>query len=175
MQLDVTSEVDLAAAAKALAGRNVDILIANAGVMGPRGPAADEQPADVWADVLAVNVTGPFLTARAFLPNVLATRGKIAILSSHMASSASAAGNSYAYRAAKAAAANIGKNLSVELKPQGVSVANYHPGWVQTDMGGAGADIPATVSAAGLIARIDTLSLATTGVFETYRGEPLVY
>jgi NAD(P)-dependent dehydrogenase (short-subunit alcohol dehydrogenase family) len=175
IQIDVTSEASLAAAAEALAGRNIDILIANAGVMGPRGPVADAQPADVWASVLAVNVTGPFLTARAFLPNVIAAKGKIAVLSSIMASSARAMGNSYVYRASKAAAANIGMNLAVELKPVGVSVGNYHPGWVQTDMGGAAADIPATVSASGLVERIDRLSLATSGVFETYAGEKLVY
>jgi NAD(P)-dependent dehydrogenase (short-subunit alcohol dehydrogenase family) len=175
IQIDVTSEASLAAAANALGGRNIDILIANAGVMGPRGPAADEQPADVWASVLAVNVTGPFLTARAFLPNVIAAKGKIAVLSSIMASSEKAMGNSYVYRASKAAAANIGMNLAVELKPHGVSVGNYHPGWVQTDMGGAAADIPATVSAAGLVVRIDALSPATTGVFETYSGAKLAY
>jgi NAD(P)-dependent dehydrogenase (short-subunit alcohol dehydrogenase family) len=173
--LDVTSETSFAAAAKALAGRPIDIVIANAGVMGPRGSAADEQPTDVWASVLAVNVTGPFLTARAFLPNVIAAKGKIAILSSIMASSQKAMGNSYVYRASKAAAANIGVNLAAEFKPSGVSVGNYHPGWVQTEMGGAAADIPATVSAKGLVARIDGLSLATTGMFETYSGEPLAY
>jgi NAD(P)-dependent dehydrogenase (short-subunit alcohol dehydrogenase family) len=96
-------------------------------------------------------------------------------MSSRMGSSVAAAGNSYAYRASKAAAANIGANLAVELKPHGVSVASYHPGWVQTDMGGAAADIPATVSAAGLLARIDHLSLATSGAFETYSGEQLAY
>jgi NAD(P)-dependent dehydrogenase (short-subunit alcohol dehydrogenase family) len=175
LPLDVTSEAGFAAAGKALTGRNIDILIANAGVMGPRGPAADEQPADLWASVLAVNVTGPFLTARAFLPNVIAAKGKIAILSSIMASSEKAMGNSYVYRASKAAAANIGVNLAVELKPSGVSVGNYHPGWVQTDMGGDAADIPASVSASGLVARIDHLSLATSGVFETYSGAALAF
>jgi NAD(P)-dependent dehydrogenase (short-subunit alcohol dehydrogenase family) len=175
LPLDVTSEASFAAAAKSLAGRNIDVLIANAGVMGPRGAAADEQPADLWASVLAVNVTGPFLTARTFLPNVIVAKGKIAILSSIMASSEKAMGNSYVYRASKAAAANIGANLAVELKPSGVSVGNYHPGWVQTDMGGAAADIPATVSAAGLVARIDHLSLATSGVFETYSGAKLAF
>jgi NAD(P)-dependent dehydrogenase (short-subunit alcohol dehydrogenase family) len=175
LPLDVTSETSFATAAQALSGRNIDVLIANAGVMGPRGPAGDEQPADFWARVLAVNVTGPFLTARTFLPNVIAAKGKIAILSSIMASSEKAMGNSYVYRASKAAAANIGVNLAVELKPSGVSVGNYHPGWVRTDMGGAAADIPATVSANGLVARIDHLSLATSGVFETYSGAKLAF
>jgi NAD(P)-dependent dehydrogenase (short-subunit alcohol dehydrogenase family) len=175
IQVDVSSDSSLNAAAKLLVGRAIDIVIANAGIMGPRGPATDEQPADVWAQVLAVNVTGPFLTSRAFMPNVIAAKGKIAILSSIMASSTRAKGTSYVYRASKAAAANIGVNLAVELKPSGVAVGNYHPGWVQTDMGGAAADIPATVSASGLVNRIDVLSLATTGVFETYAGDKIAY
>jgi NAD(P)-dependent dehydrogenase (short-subunit alcohol dehydrogenase family) len=175
VQVDVTDEASLAAAAKSLASRPVHVLIANAGVMGPRGGAGDENPADAWAHVLATNVTGPFLTARAFLANVVAAKGKIAILSSRMGSSAAAAGNSYVYRASKAAASNIAANLAAELKGKGVAVASYHPGWVQTDMGGAGADIPATVSAAGLVARIDALSLATTGAFQNYDGTTIPF
>jgi NAD(P)-dependent dehydrogenase (short-subunit alcohol dehydrogenase family) len=175
LQLDVTDEASLAAAAKTVVGRPIDVLIANAGVMGPRGTAGDDNPAEAWAHVLATNVTGPFLTARAFLPNVIAAKGKIGILSSRMGSSTAAAGNSYAYRASKAAASNIAANLATELKPQGVAVASFHPGWVQTDMGGAAADILATVSAAGLVARMDALSLATTGAFQNYDGTAIAY
>jgi NAD(P)-dependent dehydrogenase (short-subunit alcohol dehydrogenase family) len=172
---DVTDETSLAAAAKSIGTAPINILIANAGLMGPRGAALDENPADAWRQVLETNVMGPFLTARTFLPQVIAAHGKIAIISSRMGSSTAAAGNSYVYRASKAAAANIGANLAVELKPLGVAVGSFHPGWVQTDMGGAAADIPASVSAAGLIARIDALSIATTGSFQNYDGATIPY
>ncbi|MCY4180882.1 MAG: short-chain dehydrogenase, partial [Litoreibacter sp.] len=46
----------------------------------------------------------------------------------------------------------------------------YHPGWVQTDMGGGAVDITVDRSAEGLITRFDALSLETTGCFETYDG-----
>ena len=61
------------------------------------------------------------------------------------------------------------------MKNHGVAVASYHPGWVKTDMGGAGADIDAATSARGLMARIDALSLQTTGAFENYDGTPIAY
>ena len=40
----------------------------------------------------------------------------------------------------------------------------YHPGWARTDMGGDAADVPPADSAARLLARIDALDLATTGI-----------
>ena len=129
----------------------------------------------LWADLLATNVTGPFFTARAFAPHLAKAKGKIGIISSRMGSSTAAAGNSYAYRASKAAVSNIAANLAVELKPKGIAVASYHPGWVKTDMGGQGADIDATISAKGLVARIDALSLATTGAFENYSGPAIPF
>ena len=92
-----------------------------------------------------------------------------------MASSQAAKGSSYLYRASKAAAANIGINLAVELKPAGIAVGIYHPGWVQTDMGGKAADITPAASAEGLVNRIAKLSVETTGVFEDYAGAAIVY
>ena len=51
----------------------------------------------------------------------------------------------------------------------------YHPGWARTDMGGDAADVPPADSAAGLLARFDALDLATTGIYESYHGEPLPF
>ncbi len=172
---DVTDQASLAQLAARLEGRTIDRLIANAGVIGPRGGLADSaNTAKIWADVMAVNVTGVFLTVAA-LAGRLSASGKIAIVSSRMGSSTAAAGSSYLYRSSKAAAANLGANFAVELKPKGIAVGVYHPGWVKTDMGGAGADIAPAVSAKGLAARIEHLSLATTGVFEDYAGAAIAY
>ena len=87
-----------------------------------------------------------------------------------MGSSERAGGNAFLYRASKAAAVNLACNLAIELKPSGIAVGAYHPGWVQTEMGGAEADIDAATSAAGLIQRFDLLSRDHTGVFENYDG-----
>ena len=113
-----------------------------------------------------------FLTIQALLPQLRAAQGKIAIISSQMGSDTRAPGGSYIYRASKAAVLNLGRNLATDLRSQDIAVGIYHPGWVQTDMGGAGASITVAQSAQGLVARFAHLSLANTGCFETYDGTP---
>ncbi len=116
-----------------------------------------------------------FLTVQSLLPNLRASQGKIAILSSQMASHTRAPGGSYIYRASKAAALNLGRNLAADLRGDGIAVGIYHPGWVQTDMGGAAAAITVDEAANGLVDRFAALSLDTSGCFETYDGQPHDY
>lgn len=175
LEMDVTDETALAAAA-ATVRDPIDILVCNAGIYRGRGALdSDDLGLEAWQDSLLTNVAGPFLVARAFLSRVETAGGKIAIISSRMGSSAGAPGNGYIYRASKAAATNLACNLAAELKPRGVAVGSYHPGWVRTDMGGDAADISAEQSAAGLLARFEHLSLVTTGVFEDYAGERIPF
>ena len=67
------------------------------------------------------------------------------------------------------------RNLASDLHGLGISVGIYHPGWVQTDMGGSNADIDVETAARGLKTRFEALNLSTTGVFEGYDGEALPY
>ena len=170
----VTLDVTDAAGQRAL-GQSVetlDLLICNAGVYPDRGQKLDDGYAPaLWAEGFNTNVVGVFLTIQSLLPALRRAQGKIAIISSQMASDTRAPGGSYIYRASKAAALNLGRNLATDLKPQGIAVGIYHPGWVQTDMGGTGADITEAQSAQGLAARFAALSLATTGCFETWDGQ----
>lgn len=169
--LDVTDPASARALAERLQGKPIDLLVCNAGVYLDKGHALETgYAADLWAATFAANVTGVFLTIQALLPNLRAAKGKIAIISSQMASQTNAPGGSYIYRASKAAALNIGRNLAVDLKPDGIAVGIYHPGWVQTDMGGTAAQITPAESAKGLAQRFAALSLETTGCFETWDG-----
>ena len=171
LRLDVADPGSVAAMARAVGDTPIDLLVCNAGIYEDRGMDLDEgYPADLWAREFAVNVTGVFLTVQALLPNLRAARGKIAIVSSQMGSSEIASGGAYIYRASKAAALNLGRNLAVDLKGDGIAVGIYHPGWVQTDMGGSGAAIPPEAAAEGLATRFAALSLETTGCFETWDG-----
>jgi NAD(P)-dependent dehydrogenase (short-subunit alcohol dehydrogenase family) len=61
--------------------------------------------------------------------------------------------------------------LAIDLKPKGIIVSMIHPGWVKTDMGGAGADITAEESAAGIHKVISGLRPATTGTFYKWSGD----
>ncbi|KPQ17815.1 MAG: putative short-chain dehydrogenase [Rhodobacteraceae bacterium HLUCCO18] len=175
--LDVSDPASIRALADGLAGRAIDLLVCNAGIYRDKDmDLAAGYDAATWAETFAVNVTGVFLTVQAFLPHLdLSAAPKIAIISSQMGSSARAKGGSYIYRASKAAATNLGTNLAMDLAPRGIAVGIYHPGWVRTDMGGAGADISLEESVAGLMDRFDALSVATTGAFLTWDGRPHPY
>ena len=176
VELDVTAAQSVLDFGKAIAGQPLDVLICNAGVYPDKGLAElADYSADIWQSAMQVNVSGVALTIGATLPGVQAAKGKIAIISSIMGSSARAPGGSYAYRASKAAVTNLACNLAVDLRESGVAVGSYHPGWVRTDMGGESADISLDQSVTGLWARIATLSLETTGVFEGYDGTPMLF
>ncbi len=173
--LDVTDARQHADMAHELNGQPIDLLICNAGVYLDKGQSIDGYAPEMWSQSFAANVTGVFLTVQALLPNLRAANGKIAIISSQMASHTRAPGGSYIYRASKAAALNLGRNLSTDLKADGVAVGIYHPGWVKTDMGGEAGDITVDASADGLLARFDALSIDKTGCFETWDGRPHAY
>ncbi|MFZ5961900.1 SDR family NAD(P)-dependent oxidoreductase [Thalassococcus sp. BH17M4-6] len=177
LPLDVTDPQSHSALAGQLEGEVLDTLICNAGVYLDKGQSlADGYAPQMWADSFAVNVTGVFLTVQYMLAGLQrAEAPKIAIISSQMASSERAPGGSYIYRASKAAALNLGRNLAQDLKGLGIAVGIYHPGWVRTDMGGESADLAVEDAAKGLVARIDALSLDTTGCFETWDGRAHPY
>jgi len=177
LNLDVTDPEEMAAAAAAIEDAPIDLLICNAGQYVARGGFDDpEYTYDAWQTMMMTNVAGIFFTVRAFISRLeQAAEPKIAIISSMMASNKSAPGGSYIYRASKAAATNLARNMAVDLKARGIAVGAYHPGWVRTDMGGANATIEAEDSAKGLMQRFDALTLATTGVFEDYRGEAIPF
>jgi NAD(P)-dependent dehydrogenase (short-subunit alcohol dehydrogenase family) len=73
----------------------------------------------------------------------------------------------------KAALNMAGVNLALELKPRGIAVALLHPGMVHTGMGGGAGAIKPELSAERLVARIDELSLETTGRFLHAEGHVL--
>ncbi len=177
LNLDVTDPEEMAAAAAAIEDAPIDLLICNAGQYVARGGLDDpEYTYDAWHTMMMTNVAGVFFTVRAFLPRLAqAAEPKIAIISSMMASNKRAPGGSFIYRASKAAATNLARNLAIDLKELGIAVGAYHPGWVRTDMGGPSAAIDVEESAKGLMQRFDALTLATTGVFEDYRGQAIPF
>ncbi len=152
--------------------KRLDLLVCNAGIYPDAGQTLNDGfPAADWAQAFAINVTGVFLTVQACLPALrTADMPKIMIVSSQMASQERAPGGSYIYRASKAAVLNVGRNLSADLKKDGIAVGIYHPGWVRTEMGGGTADISVDESADGMVARAAALSMATTGEFLTWDG-----
>lgn len=149
----------------------IALLIHNAGVL-----IADSLGEVRRADVLRqfeLNAVAPLLATRALLPRLRAG-SKVALVTSRMGSIAdNDSGGYYGYRMSKAALNAAGMSLARDLAPKEIAVVTLHPGFVRTEMTGGQGLIDAAESARGLIARIDALTLATTGRFLHQNGEAL--
>jgi NAD(P)-dependent dehydrogenase (short-subunit alcohol dehydrogenase family) len=110
------------------------------------------------------------------LPQVaeaLAPGARLAVVSSRMGSIGARTANSgWVYRASKAALNSVLKDVSIALAGRAVCVA-LHPGWVRTDMGGAGADLDVADSAAGIRRTLARLTDADHGGFFMFDGAPI--
>ena len=169
--LDVLSDESVSALAQGLKGSALNKLINNAGVYGPKGEPLGATTSRTQAlEVMATNSIAPLKLVEALLGN-LADGSVIVNVSSKMGSmSDNLSGGAYIYRASKAALNAITKSLSLDLAEKGVTVLAVHPGWVQTDMGGANALIDADTSTDGLRQVIENASLADSGCFYNYDG-----
>ena len=162
------AESDLA---QRTAGTELDLLIANAGIL--RGDNLADLDFESVVEQLQVNAVGALRTVHALLPR-LKKGGKIALITSRMGSIAdNGSGGYYGYRMSKAALNAAGVSLARDLKPRGIAVAILHPGYVRTDMTGNQGGIAPSESAAQLIARIDALEVANSGTFWHANGEIL--
>ncbi|HEY0929534.1 MAG TPA: SDR family NAD(P)-dependent oxidoreductase [Gemmatimonas sp.] len=129
VECDVT---DSAAVAEALfALPRVDVLVNNAGQAqsAPVNKTSDE----LWARMLAVNLSGPFFMTRAVLPGMIAAGwGRVVTV----ASTASLRGYPYvsAYVAAKHGVLGLTRALALEVATRGVTVNAVCPGFTDTDM-----------------------------------------
>jgi NAD(P)-dependent dehydrogenase (short-subunit alcohol dehydrogenase family) len=157
-----------------IGGRRIDLLINNAGVLRrDRLGQIDDAGVDDIVLQFRVNSIGPLLVTQALLP-CLETGAKIGIVSSRMGSVAdNTSGGYYGYRMSKAAANMVGASLAQDLAERGVAVAVLHPGYVRTEMTGGQGDVNAEQAAAGLLARLDELTMETSGGFWHANGEAL--
>jgi NAD(P)-dependent dehydrogenase (short-subunit alcohol dehydrogenase family) len=130
---DVADEADVAALAEAAvtALGPVDVLVNNAGIF-TQGLVEDLAVAD-WDRVLAVNLRGPFLCSRAFLPQMLARgSGRIINVASQLGQIGGVEVAHYA--ASKAGLIGLTKSLAREVARRGVLVNAIAPGPVQTPL-----------------------------------------
>lgn len=174
LELDVANVGSVAGLAEQVGDHPVDVLINNAAVYNDKA-GLEETDVEAFVECMRVNVAGPLAVTRALLPRLEAGGKKLVVnISSGMGSIGSLKnGGSYGYRASKAALNMITKTMSIELAPRGIGAVCVHPGWVETDMGGQGADLSPAASAAHLIEMIDGLSTADTGRFLNYTGDDL--
>ena len=171
--LDVGDDASVAALAKQLAGTTVDTLVNNAGVSGgpPEQQTATSMNFAAWADAFNVNALGPVRVMQALLPALKRSRSaKVMSVTSQLGAISLDMAFALGYSASKAALNKFMRLAASELKTQGIAVGVVHPGWGKTDMGGPGASITPSESAAGIANVIDQLSLQNTGGFWKWNG-----
>jgi len=166
----VVDMADLAAVARLGDGlAPVDIVINNAGIIGPDRQSTLDMDFTGFAQTLAVNALAPLAVVQAVLP-ALAPGARILSVSSQMAWMGYAKSDRIAYRASKAALNKVMQGLATDLHPQGIAVALVDPGWVRTDMGGDDADLEPDTVAQGILQLAERLTLADTGRFFRHDG-----
>lgn len=110
----------------------IDLLVNNAGILGPLGPFA-ESAVEEWWQVLDTNLRGQLLCAHAVLPEMIARRsGRIVNIAS--GGGATMMPMFSAYITSKTALIRFSECLAAEVREHGVSVFAMGPGTVRTDM-----------------------------------------
>lgn len=168
--VDITSDSSVAKLVKKLDGKQLDVLINNAGII--ERVSLDNLDFDSIRKQFEVNAVGPLRLTQALLNN-FKSGSKIVLMTSRMGSiDDNTSGGSYGYRMSKVALSMAGKSLSEDLKSKGIPVAILHPGLVKTRMTGF-SGITTEESVKGLLARIDELNMENTGTFWHSNGEVL--
>ena len=126
--VSVREEVDSAVAEALQRFGAIDVLVNNAGNIGPVGRVWDNDPED-WARTIAVHLMGVFYGCRAAIPSMLERgRGRIVNMSGV------GGPNTTAYDAAKIAIVNFTENLALELADTPITVNAISPGSIHTRM-----------------------------------------
>ncbi len=172
LPLDVTSDASVQSLVDSLAGEPIDLLLNNAGITGPRGTGVAGLDYAAWAEVLQVDAIAPVRVAAALADNVAQSDRKLMVfISSIMGSiTQTSSSDSIFYRSAKACLNQAVNVMSNDLKSRGIASVLFHPGWVRTDMGGAGAAIDVTTSIRGMTNVIERLGIDDNGRFINYDG-----
>lgn len=173
-KLEVTDYGAVKALASELKGEAIDALICNAGVAGREAGDLGSIDPKVWRDTFEVNALAPLMMAEAFVDHVAASGDrKLIAISSRLGSITHNDGARYAYRASKTALNMEWQSLSKDTAAKGLICVVLHPGWVQTDMGGAAATLTIAQSVPSMVKVIDGLKPADNGRFLNYDGAEL--
>ncbi|MBS0336558.1 MAG: SDR family oxidoreductase [Proteobacteria bacterium] len=174
LKLDVNDAGSAAALEAGIATAKLDVAIFCAGIYGPRTQKLELPPDAEFDAVMRTNVLAAMRLAPVAGRALARSKGKLAVISSRMASMGQrAAPSGWLYRASKAALNSVLKDMSLVLGPDGVTCVTFHPGWVRTDMGGAGADLDVATSVAGIRKALAALQPAQNGSFLNYDGSEI--
>jgi NAD(P)-dependent dehydrogenase (short-subunit alcohol dehydrogenase family) len=167
---DVADDASIRAAAASTGNDPIDIIYTVAGVTGTIEPELEGADWAVFDDAINIMVKGPLRVLQVFLPR-LGEGSKVINFSSQLAASTWPYGGFYAYVAAKAALNRMMRSVATDVKDRGIIIGLIHPGWVQTDMGGANAEITPQESASGIRKVTAEWTLDQSGDFKKWNGE----
>ncbi len=181
-KLDVNDFDAIDALAEKYTGQPIDVLLNNAGIIGPFPIAENierqhfgKMEYDVWQDVMRTNAFAPVKMAEAFLENVAASeQKKIVTISSSVGSITEMTIPGLAYASSKTALNRVMTIIAGELKSRGIIIAMYCPGYVKTRMdafGYAMVEIPESIAA--LKPMIAGLTIEQTGSFTGHDGRTI--
>ncbi|MDL5159760.1 SDR family NAD(P)-dependent oxidoreductase [Actinomycetospora termitidis] len=150
----------------------VDVLVNNAGIHYDTWQDAAHADLEVVAEAMQVNLLGAWRMVVAF-EDLLRPGARVVNVSSGAGSFGETAGGGGvpAYSVSKAALDMLTVKLAADLRPRGVLVNAVCPGWVATDMGGAGGR-PVADGAASVLYAVDLPADGPTGTF-TRDGRPI--
>jgi NAD(P)-dependent dehydrogenase (short-subunit alcohol dehydrogenase family) len=174
IELDVGSAESASRLTWQLDGTAFDIVVYCAGVYGPRSVGLEPPTAAEFEQVMSANVLGPMRVLPS-LADSLAPGARIALLSSRMGALEGRSGyQGWLYRASKAAANSVLKDVSQVFAGRCTCVS-VHPGWVKTDMGGDGADLTPAQSVSDLRRVIASLHSTDNGRFFNHDGATIAW
>jgi NAD(P)-dependent dehydrogenase (short-subunit alcohol dehydrogenase family) len=169
--IDVSVQEDVEELAGRLADTSIDLLINNAGVLSRQ--SLDDLDFDEIRRQFEINSLGPLRVTASLRPQ-LKDGSKVAIVTSRMGSiTDNTSGGHYGYRMSKCAVNMAGVSLARDLKDRDIAVILLHPGYVDTDMTNHTGNVAPADAAAGLLQRIDELTLQNSGTFRHANGEEL--
>lgn len=143
VQMDVTDESGVSAAATQVEETfgKLNVLINNAGVLGKYGLIADSDPQQ-WMHVLNVNLNGPYLVTRAFVPLLLKSSGSRYIINVTSGGAHLTNPTLSAYQVSKNALLKLSTLSNAEYASKGIATIAIHPGNSPTDIMGGPEAIP---------------------------------
>jgi NAD(P)-dependent dehydrogenase (short-subunit alcohol dehydrogenase family) len=160
-RLDVTDPASIADVAAEL--ERLDVLVNNAGILYDTWQRPSDADLGQAREALEVNVLGAWRTTQAMLP-LMGEGGRIVNVSSGSGSLTGMGPGTPAYGVSKAALNALTIKLAGELRGRGILVNAVCPGWVATDMGGAGGR-PVREGAASVLWAVDLPDDGPTGGF----------
>jgi NAD(P)-dependent dehydrogenase (short-subunit alcohol dehydrogenase family) len=175
-KLDVEDFDEIEALKETLKGKNIDMLLNNAGTYGcNNGQLFGNIDNKSFKETFKINTLAPLKMCETFIDEVENSNKKImAVVTSMMGSiTLNEDGKEFIYRVTKCAANMVVKCMANTLKDKKITVLAIHPGWVKTDMGGKNAPVLPEDSARGIYHLLISVNESNTGKFLDFQGNEL--